>query len=190
VNINQKTQLVPIPVITKALFIVLLFGLQTITYACIKREPTRDTGPGPHDFSSTNSDNQLWKKGDVGEPLILRARVLDTCSDPIVGAEVQILHANQDGIHEADRWRAGLKTDGRGEFKLLTVFPGYTGGIPRHMHFVVSHPKHQLLMTRLFFKNDPSIDHGIEDLAIVLEEIQRKTGKGWAAGYEFVMVPN
>ena len=27
-----------------------------------------------------------------------------------------------------------------------------------------------LMVTRLFFKNDPDIDHGIEDLAIPLEE--------------------
>ena len=121
--------------------------------------------------------------------MILRARVLDTCGNPVAGTRIQILHANQDGDHEPDRWRADLMTDERGVFKLLTVYPGYTGGIPRHMHFNITHPTHQQLFTRLFFKNDPNMEHGVEDLAIVLEEIQRSTGKGWVAGFEFVLAP-
>lgn len=176
-------------VLAIALFTILLLGVQYISHACNKREPTRDTGPGPHDYSAGVADGKLWRKGDAGEPMILRARVLDTCGSPVTGARIQILHANQDGDHEPDRWRADLRSDDRGVFKVLTVYPGYTGGIARHMHFSITHPAHQPLFTRLFFKNDPNIDHGIEDLAIVLEEIQRSEGKGWVAGYEFVLVP-
>ena len=165
-------------------------SIPPLVNACIKSEPTRDTGPGPHDYSAGVTDSKLWRKGDLGEPMILRARVLDACGKPVAGARIQILHANQDGAHEPDRWRADLTTDERGVFKLLTVYPGYTGGIPRHMHFNITHHSHAQLYTRLFFKNDPNIEHGVDDLAIVLEEIQRSSGKGWVAGFEFVLAPN
>ena len=169
---------------------LVLAGLPHTVAACDQREPTRETSPGPHDYSLGVADNKLWQEGDGGEPLFLRVRVLDTCGQPVTGARVQILHANQHGGHEADRWRADLKTDERGAFKLLTVFPGYTGGIPRHIHFYITHSSHRELMTRLFFKNDPELDHGVEDLAMVLEEIQRDNRKAWLASYEFVLTPN
>lgn len=158
--------------------------------ACTPRQPTQATGPGPHDYSHGVRDPDLWHEGDEGQPLALRARVIDTCGNPVRGARVQIVHANHHGAHEADRWRADLKTDARGAFRVLTLFPGYTGGIPRHIHFVITHPLHATLVTRLFFRNDPDVDHGIEKLAMVLEEIQRPAGKGWAAGYEFVLEKN
>ncbi len=173
-----------------ALLAALVLGAAGVAQACATREPTRETSPGPHDFSHGSPDARLWREGDDGEPLFLRVRVLDTCGEPVAGARVQVLHANSHGVHEANRWRAHLETDERGEFKLLTVFPGYTGGIARHVHFIITHPGHRRLVTRLFFKNDPDRDTGIDDLAMVLEEIQREQGKGWVAGYEFVLSPN
>ena len=42
---------------------------------------------------------------DPGEPLFLKARILNTCGQPVEGAEVQVLHANHDGEHEPDKFR-------------------------------------------------------------------------------------
>ena len=154
---------------------------------CASRAPTRATGPGPHDYTHPSVGSRLWQDGDPGEPLFLRARVLDTCGKPVAGARVQILHANENGVHEENRFRTDLDTGERGEFKLLTVYPGYTGGIARHIHFLISHSGYDTLVTRLFFKNDPSVDHGVEDLAMVLEEIHRDGRRGWVATYEFVL---
>lgn len=171
------------------LFATLLLGFQSVSHACDKRKPTRETNSGPHDFTAGIPDSRLWREGDAGEPLFIRGRVLDTCGKPVAGARIQIVHANQNGYHEPDRWRAELTSDDRGTFTLVTVLPGYTGGLPRHMHFIISHPGHKQLVTRLFFKNDPSVDHGFEDLSMVPEEIERKEGRGWVAGYEFVLAP-
>ncbi len=179
----------PIAVSTIAVFTTLLLGVQPVLQACNERVPTRETGPGPHDYSVASVEPNLWREGDEGEPLLLHARVLDTCGKPVAGARIRILHANQDGDHEPDRWRAHLNSDDHGEFKVLTVFPGYAGGMARHIHFIISHPDHRQLVTRLFFKNDPAVDTDIEDLAIVLEEIQRDEGKAWFGGYEFVLRP-
>ncbi|MDH3451118.1 MAG: hypothetical protein OEN20_01775 [Gammaproteobacteria bacterium] len=167
----------------------LLCSVQGVAGACDRREPTRETNPGPHDYSLGTADHKLWHEGDGGEPLFFRARVLDTCGRPVAGARVQILHANQHGDHEADRWRADLESDHSGAFTMLTVFPGDTGGIARHIHFMITHSAHRQLVTRLFFKNDPGLDHGIEALAMVLEEIERDNRKAWLASYEFVLTP-
>ena len=176
-------------VITFFLIALFFLGFKPWAHACDKREPTQQMGRGPHDFSAGVRNSTLWQEGDEGEPLFIRARVLDTCGKPLAGARIRIVHANWYGNHEADRWRADLTSDDRGSFNLVTVFPGYTGGLPRHMHFIIDHPDHHQLVTRLFFKNDPSIDQSIEDLAMVLEEVEREQGKGWLAGFEFVLAP-
>lgn len=161
-----------------------------IAQPCSVREPTLETGYGPHDFSSPTAADRLWKEGDDGEPLFFRGRVLDTCGDPVAGARVQVLHANHHGGHDANRWRGVLETDARGAFKLVTVYPGHTGGIPRHIHFVISHAEHGKLVTRLFFKNDPTAGSDLDALAMVPEEIKRDGKRGWSAGFEFVLPAN
>ena len=174
---------------TITLIAAVTLSVQANAVACNARSPTPGMNPGPHDYSYASEGSELWHEGDDGEPLFLRARVLDTCGKPVAGARIQILHANQDGDHEPDRWRARLRADDRGEFKVTTVYPGYAGSIARHIHFIVSHSGHKTLVTRLYFKSDPAIDESTEDLAIVLEEIRRGELKAWAGGYEFVLEP-
>jgi len=173
------------------LFVTTIFVLTftSSAYACDVREPTRGTSAGPHDFSAGIPDPKLWQEGDEGEPLYIRARVLDACGKPVIGARIRIVHANRHGDHEPDRWRADLTSDDRGSFSFVTVLPGYAGGLPRHIHFVIDHPDYPQLVTRLYFKNDSSVDQSVEDLAMVLEEIDREEGKGWIADYEFVLAP-
>lgn len=174
---------------TTALLASLVLGIQSLSHACDLRPPTPETSPGPHDYSVAPVTNALWREGDRGEPLLLHVRVLDTCGKPLAGARIQILHANQDGDHEPDRWRAMLRSNERGEFKVVTVYPGYAGSIARHIHFLVSHPDHRALTTRLFFRNDPAVDESIEDLTVVLDETRRGEVRGWVGGYEFVLPP-
>lgn len=168
---------------------VCLVGVTAPADACDTRQPTRETDSGPHDFSSGVPEPRLWQEGDDGEPLFIRARVLDTCGAPVAGARVRIVHANAHGGHEPDRWRADLATGDDGSFDLVTVLPGYTGGLPRHIHFIIDHPDHPQLVTRLFFKGDPSVDQGIDNLAMVLEKVERNQATGWLGGYEFVLPP-
>lgn len=168
---------------------VFLVTLTPSAYACDVREATRGTGPGPHDFSAGIPDPKLWQEGDEGEPLYIRAWVLDVCGEPVVGARIRIVHANWHGDHEPDRWRADLASDDQGSFSLVTVLPGYTGGLPRHIHFIIDHPDYPQLVTRLYFKNDSGVEQDADDLALLLEEVQREQGRGWLTGYEFVLAP-
>jgi protocatechuate 3,4-dioxygenase beta subunit len=179
----------PVSVSAMVLFAALVLGTQPVAQTCDKRAPTPETSPGPHDFSIAPGETSLWREGDDGEPLYLQVRVLDTCGKAVKGARVRILHADQDGEHHPQRWRTHLTSDDGGEIKLVTVYPGYAGYMARHIHFIVSHPDHRQLVTRLFFKNDPAIDPSIENLAIVVEEIRRGEQKGWVGGFEFVLPP-
>lgn len=163
---------------------------QPAVSACTDREPTRATGLSPHFHydGRAPSKTELWKEGDAGEPLFLRGRVLDTCAKPVPGARVHLWHADKDGSHIDDRWRADFAVGADGAFRLKTVLPGFAGGLPRHIHVVVSHPGHKKLVTRLFFRDDDSLSSSDQDLALLLEEIQRDGGKGWVSGFEFVLI--
>ena len=177
----------PLTIIALVFAIPLFATNEAVAQSCSERQPTRITGPGPHDFSYGVSDPVLWRDGDGGEPLVLRGRVLDTCGKPVANALVRIVHANENGDHIADRWRAHLNTDASGQFRVVTVLPGYTAGLPRHMHFIIEHPEHRRLMTHLYFKNDPLAEPGAEDLSLVLEEVQREDRRGWLSNFEFVL---
>lgn len=154
---------------------------------CNERTPIPQAGAGPHDYSPAPADGCLWRDGDEGEQLFLRARVLDTCSTPVIGALVKLRHANHAGQFLADR-RADIRTDARGELRVLTVLPGFAGGLPRHMHFIISHPDYRRLVTRVYFKGDPAARGESDDLAIVLEEVRRGESIGCLGNHEFVLV--
>jgi protocatechuate 3,4-dioxygenase beta subunit len=176
--------------LTAAAVAILTLGVRSPAAACVSRPITPEMSAGPHDYSNPSTTSKLWREGDPGEPLRLRLRVLDTCGESLAGTRVQVLHANQDGDHDPDRWRAVMTSDERGELELLTVYPGYAGGLPRHIHFVVSHPRHRELVTRLFFKSDPAAaDESIEAVTVVLDEVRADKVSGWVGGYEFVLAP-
>lgn len=156
--------------------------------ACSLRKPTTADFLGPHDFSYAPELNTLWRDGDAGEQLVLNLRVIDTCGKPLPGARVHLLQADAGGNHPPGRYRAILETDARGAVNVLTVVPGYAGGLSRHIHFIVSHPQHAELITRLYFKDDPTLDKAAEEpLALVLEEIRYGDLTRFAADYEFVL---
>lgn len=169
-----------------------LIGFQSFSIACTTREPTRGVGYAPHWHydGDAPSSTELWREGDPGEPLFLRGRVLDTCGKAIAGARVQLWHADKDGTHSDDRWRSDFKVADDGSFKLKTVLPGYAGGLPRHIHIVVSGGGYEDLVTRLFFRDDEYLAASDQDLALLLEEIQRDNGRGWVSGFEFVLKPD
>jgi len=164
-----------------------VLSFQTV-FACEPRIATRATGMGPHYVEHVDTETQLWHEDEAGEPIFLRSRIVDTCGKALIGARVQLWHANQDGEHSDHRWRTDLRTDEQGTFEITTVMPGYAGGLAKHIHFIVTHEGHQELVTRLFFSNDPYIENAdVNDLVIRLDEVERDGRRGWVAGYEFVM---
>ena len=171
----------------RVLLLLPALALPPAGHACIERVPTPDAWLGPHDFTTAPGERELWKQGDPGEPLALHLKVLDTCGEPIPGVRVHLLHADHDGEHRLGRNRAILHTDRRGAVNVLTLLPGYAGDLPRHIHFVISHPGYTELITRLYFKSDPAAGAEQDPLAMVIEELRHGDETRWVGGYEFVL---
>jgi len=78
---------------------------------------------------------------------------------PIPGAVVHVWQADEGGKYYDDRLRGRLATDGAGGYRFETVRPGNyrepDGWRPAHIHFEVTAPGYQPLVTQLYFAGDP-----------------------------------
>lgn len=109
----------------------------------------------------------LRVSGEPGIHLHVHGTVRGTeCSIPLSGAVLDVWHCDAGGSYDQEskeyRHRATIRTDKRGEYRFVTVMPGryYTGGThrPAHIHFKVSVPNHDELVTQLYFLGDPFLE--------------------------------
>jgi len=108
--------------------------------------------------------------GAAGERLQLRGRVLNTLGVSLADALVELWHTDAYGDYPP--LRASIKTKQNGSFGISTVLPGHNQGYrARHIHFVISHPTHRQLVTRIFFKGDVNMAEApYPELAVFVEE--------------------
>lgn len=118
-----------------------------------------------------------------GEPLEVRARVLDLDGNPVSGATVETWQANPQGFYENQQpdhqpefnLRGVFRTDTQGVFHYRSVKPagykvpddgpvgqmlgrlGYPLHRPAHLHFVVKAKGFETLTTHIFDKADPGL---------------------------------
>lgn len=132
--------------------------------------PTQQTHTGPWYAPGAPEVNSLWQPGDSGKPLHLSGLVFSTGGKPLEGARVELWHTDSDGNYPP--LRASLRTGKDGHFAIRTVLPGHHLGYrARHIHFVVTHPDYQPLVTRIYFLGDPNMEEALfPELAILLEE--------------------
>ena len=122
-------------------------------------------------------------KGNAGDPVLVRGRVLDTSGRPIAGAMLDFwqaapngLYPAQDGSQSPENLRFRMKTDGEGRYAFSTVKPaaytvpydGPVGGLlraggrdawrPAHFHFIVTADAHLPVVTELFSADDPYVE--------------------------------
>lgn len=153
------------------------------------RTPTPESGIGVWYQPNAPLTQELWRPGDAGDRLLLRARVLGTAGMSVADARVEIWHADANGKVYADRFRATLISDSEGRVRVSTVLPGYIWG-PRHIHVIVTHPRHAQLITRLFFKRDPLVrESDRPDLAIILEDGRHQDAPALFGDIELVLRP-
>ena len=129
---------------------------------------------------------RLWRSGDVGTPLQIRARVVNERGQPVAGAAIRLWQADGTGSYQPDRYRAELSSAERGEFGIISVLPGQYYGA-KHIHLVISHADYVALHTRILFRGDPYIDAGEEDFAIALEEVNKDDQQLLVGNVEFVL---
>jgi hydroxyquinol 1,2-dioxygenase len=163
--------------------------------------------------------------GWEGEPTYVSGRVLSVEGTPLAGALLDLWQSNSEGYYDVQlaggkQLRAKLRTDAEGRFRFRTILPtsypvptdGPVGLIlnrmgrhpmrPAHLHFMVSAPAYQSVVTHLFVKGDPYLESdvvfGVKDSLVV--EFKRNESEAdaqkvglkapfYSAGYDFVLRP-
>jgi catechol 1,2-dioxygenase len=150
-----------------------------------------------------------------GEPLIFRGTVSGTDGAPLAGAELDIWHADADGLYSSIHpgipdWnlRGRLRASEDGSFEVRTILPppyeipkhGPTGRLlnglgrhcfrPAHLHVKVRAPGYEELTSQLYFAGgaylDDDVAHAVrEGLVLTLG----REGEAWRASYDFVLEP-
>lgn len=153
-------------------------------------EATLETHLGPWYRPGAPFVSRLGDSGQSDNRLQLRGRVRNTRGAAVPGALVELWHTDTQGNYPP--LRASLKTKQNGSFGINTVLPGHNQGYrARHIHFVITHPTHRELITRIFFKGDINIDEApYPELAVFLEEADIDGKRILFAEVEFVLSPN
>ncbi|MDQ1689962.1 MAG: catechol 1,2-dioxygenase [Pseudonocardiales bacterium] len=148
-----------------------------------------------------------------GEPLIFRGTVSSTDGAPLAGAELDIWHADAEGLYSQIHpgipdWnlRGRLQTSEDGSFEVRTILPppyeipkhGPTGRVlsglgrhffrPAHVHLKVRAPGREVLTSQLYFARGEYLDNDVANAVrdgLVLE-VERDDA-AWHATYDFVL---
>jgi len=121
--------------------------------------------------------------GLPGEKLLVEGTVTSATGQPVPGAVVEVWSADQDGFYDVQRpelegpaLRATFHTDQAGRFHFWTVMPAYypipdDGPIgrllaatgrhpyrPAHVHFMISAPGYERLVTHIFAEDSPYLE--------------------------------
>lgn len=122
-------------------------------------------------------------EGVPGEPLHVEGVVRSSAGVPLAGATVDVWHSDGDGYYDVQRgdgqalaMRARLRADAEGRFHFWTITPncypipddGPVGQMlkatgrhpyrPAHVHYMISAPGHETLVTHVFAQDDPYLD--------------------------------
>ena len=123
-------------------------------------------GQGP--FYTANApiiqNNQLTDLNESGQRIIISGQVYNlACSEAIPNTEIDIWHANDLGEYDNSGFNLRGKTmsNNQGYYIFESIKPGlYLNGLtyrPSHIHFKITPPGFNTLITQLYFENDPHI---------------------------------
>jgi hydroxyquinol 1,2-dioxygenase len=155
-----------------------------------------------------------------GESCLFAGRILDLSGAPIEGACVDVWSDNADGYYDVqqpdvqpkwnNRGRFLTGADGRYEFQGIkpTAYPipddGPVGQLlghlgrhpyrPAHMHFLITAPAHQRLVTHTFAEGDTYLASdavfGVKESLVATYERLEGLSTRWRCDFDFVLTPN
>jgi catechol 1,2-dioxygenase len=151
---------------------------------------------------------------ESGDPLHWTGHVLDADGTPLAGAEVDVWHADAEGLYSGFSdipegiLRGKVLTDSEGRFEVRTILPapytiphdGPTGQMieacgwhpwrPAHLHAIVRAPDHESLTTQIYFAGgeylDDDVADAVKDSLVVRPE---RDGDTLRFDYEFRLAP-
>ena len=136
-------------------------------YMSLCDQSTEDAyGQGP--FYTANApliqNNQLADINEFGPRIIISGQVYNLeCSEVIPNTEIDIWHANDAGGYDNIGYnlRGKITTNSQGFYAFESIKPGlYLNGAtfrPSHIHFKITPPGFNPLITQLYFQGDPYI---------------------------------
>lgn len=144
--------------------------------------------------------------GSPGEPLFVDVKVSATGGAALSAAVVDVWHSDSDGFYDVQyenrgdqsKLRGTFTSDGEGRVRFWSILPTpypipYDGPVgdlltatarhpwrPAHLHFKISAPGHETLVTHLFVKGSPYLESdavfGVKD-ALICEYPQHEPGR-------------
>ncbi|MBX9829944.1 MAG: intradiol ring-cleavage dioxygenase [Xanthobacteraceae bacterium] len=148
--------------------------------------PRQSEGPFFKPRSPARAD--LREPGATGRPVELSGVVLTRRCRPLMGAVVDLWHADDKGVYDTTgfRYRGHVVTGSDGAYRFRTVMPALYTGRTRHYHVKVQAPGSRLLTTQLYFPNEAE---NRRDAMFRRELLMRiaDTGDGLAARFDFVL---
>lgn len=145
------------------------------------------------------SSATLTPAGEPGERLVIRGRVVDAAGAPVAGARVYAYQADASGVYvkgprddpRQARLKATVRSGPDGAFELVTIRPGAypRGGVPAHVHFLVTAPGGAEQDFEIVFEGDPDVRDSMRRQSasggpFLVRPLKRGTN-GWEVTAEF-----
>ena len=125
---------------------------------------TTDDILGPYYKAGAPLGEDIRPANSSGTPLLVEGKVFSGCDTVLENAQVEIWNANAEGAYDTSSqylFRGRLITAADGFYRFKTIIPGkYLNGSvyrPSHLHFRITAPGHQELVSQIYFKDDPHI---------------------------------
>ncbi|MDG2266877.1 MAG: hypothetical protein P8L91_07835 [Candidatus Marinimicrobia bacterium] len=150
---------------------------------------TTDDILGPYYFEDAPFRSVIANENEPGQRLVISGTVKQNdCEDSISGSLIELWQANDEGCYgivedcntgnpENDYFnlRGKFFSDVNGDYTFESILPGYYGSRPRHIHIKITTPNEEVLISQLYFENDPFCENDLfcqdaDDRIISLEE--------------------
>lgn len=196
-------------------------GLSMLTVAMNNDKPAGCTeatvfGPFYVEGAPTYDLGEDVANGAAGVPCTVRGTVRGLDGEPVPGAEIHVWQADAEGKYDVQRGashghqaRGVLQANGKGEYHFRSIlaeaYPipddGPVGDMlratkrhpwrPAHLHFMISAPGYETLITHVFRDGDPYLDSdavfGVRE-SLVAPWTKQPDGR-YLVAYDFVLNP-